>query len=1046
MIKRYLLFLISIWTSMMLYAQVNVNLRGQVLDENDLGLMGVNVSVKGSSRGIITDIDGNFSLASLSQKDVLVFSFVGYETQEVLVGNRHRINVHLKPLVSELNDVVVVAYGAQKKATLTGALSTVDVEKLTEVPVASVTNMLAGAVPGVTSVQTSGQPGKDAAALYIRGVGSMSASSSSPLVLVDGVERSFEQIDPNEIENMSILKDASATAVFGVRGANGVILITTKRGKSGKPSISFSSMNGIQQPMQYLKQVSSYDYARFWNIKQEMDGVTDPKKYFTREDIEAFRIGSDPIMHPSTNWLDYFFRDVFFQSKNNVSISGGTDDVRYFVSMGYMRQNGVLKSLGSLPYDNNFSMNRYNYRANLDFKLSPSTQMKLGVGGNLLDTREPNHDPNIKNPYNIVAIWATPMSGPGIVNGKRTIIPRGTFPVENTIDAFESYYGRGFSRNYAMSLNMDLELTQDLGKWVKGLSVSLKGAYDNNFAFKKIRNGGSYEYQEVYYRGNLDENGKWKPGVWTDPEFDKSLVYVPVGIESPLTYSETNTRDRSWYLEGRVNYNRTFGSHAIGGLLLYNQSRDYYPQTYKYLPRNYIGYVGRVTYGYQSKYLAEFNAGYNGSENFAPGKNRYGFFPSGSIGWVVTGEKFMEKVRWLDYLKLRASWGQVGNDKGSSRFMYKESIWEEEGGYSFGVNNPVYSPSFYFTTPGNAEVSWEVATKQNYGIDLQAFDNRLSLSVDYFFEHRKNILLPPKRTPSIIAMNMPDLNLGIVDNQGYEIALGWDEMLKNGLHYYAKATVSYAHNKIIYMDEVKPKYDYMAKTGGIVDRPTGLYKFVRLYQYDDFVKNEEGKLVLKPGLPKPYVNVAPGDCMYEDMNGNGVVDSDDQVATGYSTIPEYIFGLNAGLDYKGFHFDMQWTGATHVDKALYSDYRIPFTNAGTRGLLDYLHDGCWTPENQLGAKYPSPAEANEGWNYGNSTLWLMDSSYLRLKTLTIGYTFAGKSWLKALGAKSLGLMFTGYNLLTFSPMEFMDPESPAKYSTGNYPLIKVYSFGVNVKF
>lgn len=1036
-------FLLLAVSASSIYAQVRINLKGQVLDENNLGLMGVNISVKGSGHGVITGIDGNYELTSVSAKSVLVFSFVGYESQEVLVGNRQRINVHLKPLISELDDVVIVAYGVQKKETLIGALSSVDVEKMTEVPVASVTNLLSGSVPGIASVQTSGQPGKDAATLYIRGVGSLSSASSAPLVLVDGVERDFSQIDPNEIENMSVLKDASATAVFGVRGANGVILITTKRGQSGKPSISFSSMNGVQQPMSYLKQVSSYDYARFWNIKQQMDGKTDPKSYFSREDVEAFRIGSDPIMHPNTDWLDYFFRDVFFQTKNNLSISGGTDDVRYFVSMGYMYQNGVLKSLGSLPYDNNFNMNRYNYRANLDFKLSRSTQLKLGVGGNMVDTREPNT--SVKNPYNIVAIWSVPMAGPGIVNGVRTVIPKGTYPTENH-DAFESYYGKGYSRSYDMTLNMDLELTQDLGKWVKGLSVSVKGAYDNRFEIIKKREGGTYEYQEVYYKGNLSESGKWQEGTWTDPDFDKTLVYVPVGTETPLTYRESNERERSWYLEGRINYNRTFGDHAIGGLLLYNQSRDYYPSTYRYLPRNYIGYVGRVTYGYRSKYLAEFNAGYNGSENFAPGSKRYGFFPSGSIGWVVTGEDFMDNVHWIDYLKVRASWGQVGNDKGTTRFMYKESIWESENnGYSFGVNNPVYSPSFYYTMPGNTNVTWETATKQNYGIDIQAFRNRLSLSVDYFFEHRKDILLSPEKTPAIIAMDMPNLNLGEVDNQGYEIALGWGERLKSGFRYYANATVSYAHNKIVYMDEVRPKYDYMAKTGGIVDRPTGLYKFNRLYQYDDFI-NQDGKLILKPELPQPYVKVQPGDCMYEDLNGDHIVNGDDRMATGYSTIPEYIFGLNAGLDYKGFHFDMQWTGATHVDKALYSDYRIPFTNAGTRGLLDYLYEGCWTPENQLGAKYPSPAEVNESWNYDNSTLWLQDSSYLRLKTLTVGYTFTNKPWLKALGAKSLGLMFTGYNLLTLSPMKFMDPEAPAKYSSGSYPLIRVYSFGVNMKF
>ncbi|MDD3968284.1 MAG: SusC/RagA family TonB-linked outer membrane protein, partial [Proteiniphilum sp.] len=546
-----------------------------------------------------------------------------------------------------------------------------------------------------------------------------------------------------------------------------------------------------------------------------------------------------------------------------------------------------------------------------------------------------------------------------------------------------------------------------------------------------------------YYKSYFDSKGNMPA---TDPDYDKTLIYLPADRDTPLTYSEGRGRDQNWYIEGRADYNRSFGEHKVSGLLLYNQSRDYYPEAYIYIPRSYIGVVGRATYSYQKKYLLDINIGYNGSENFAPGKNRFGFFPAFSAGWVATEEKFMAGQDVFDYLKFRVSWGRVGNDKGiSSRFMYMPAVWQGAGGYSFGVNTPENIPAFGISRIGNPNVSWETADKQNYGMDLKSLDGRLSFNFDYFRERRRGILISPESTPAIIATALPNINIGKVDNHGYEVTVGWKDKIGREFDYYLNANVSFARNKIIYQDEVPKQFDYMNVTGGPTGRQTGVYKYLRLYQYDDFTQGAGGEMALKPELPQPYQTVYPGDAMYADLNGDNIVDGNDKCVTGYATRPEYTSGLNMGCNWKGLSFSMQWVGAAHVSRMYDIEYRIPFTNAGKRGLLTYFYEGCWTPENQQDAVYPRPAEESESWNSEPSTLWLQDASYIRLKSLNIGYTITDHRYLKKMGIHSLGISLSGYNLLTFSSLKYLDPESnPDRF--GDYPLIKLYSFGLNFSF
>ena len=1044
-----------------------ITVTGTVIDGvMNTGFPGATVTVKDTAIGQVTDIDGNYTITVPSRESVLVFSFLGYADQEVVVGDRTVIDVVLQEDNQTVDEVVVIAYGTQNKGLVTSAISSVGTKELVKSPAASVTNMLAGAMPGVSAVQTTGQPGADSASIQVRGSGSLTAGLSSPLILVDGVEREFSQIDPNEIESISVLKDASSTAVFGVRGANGVILVTTRRGSLGKPTINVSSSLGLQQPISLVEQVGSAEYAEFWNLRTTMDNNQTNTNYFTPEQIEAYRTGSDPIMYPNVNWMKEVFRDVFVQSKNNINISGGSENVKYFVSMGYLYQNGIMKHMPSLDYDNNYRYNRYNYRANLDVNLSPTTKMKLGVGGYVGKTQSPRMQASYdggSDGWILVLMWSTPWAGPGFVNGVRTLIPSSQNFIPTREVRRDGWFATanqgGYNQVYRTNLNLDLDITQDLKAITPGLTLSVKGAYDNVFTVTKTRAGGQRRTQEVYYRGHFSGDLNTAADFLlpeTDPDFDKTHVFTVGGIQvdTPLTYSESNGRAQSWYMEGRLNYERTFGDHRVSGLFLYNQSRNYYPGTYSYIPRGYIGYVFRATYSYKNKYMADVNIGYNGSENFAPGKTRYGMFPAVSAGWVVSQEEFMQRQKVLSYLKLRASFGRVGNDTGGTRFMYAQTVWSGSGSYSFGSTDPNTQTGMGMGTQSNPQVTWETADKQNYGVDMKFLDNRLSLTADYFREHRTGILITPTSRPNIAQISWPSMNIGIVNNQGYELQLGWNDTAGD-INYYVNANVSFARNKIIYMDEVAHTYSYMDYTGGstgVRELLSGygiggnLFKFERLYQYSDFIETSDGNLVLNPDLPTPSLNnPRPGDAMYADLNGDGVIDSNDRWVSGYGINPEYTFGLNAGLNWKGFSFSMQWVGAMNVSRFVYEYYRQPFTNSGSRGLLSFHYNNAWTYENPAGT-YPRPSDiqAYNDWNYNSSDLWLMDSSYIRLKNLTIGYTFTDAA-LKKAGISSLGLTLSGYNLLTFTGLKFVDPESVPN-NQGAYPLVKLYSLGVNINF
>ena len=1020
---------------------------GTVTDANGETVIGATVRVKGTTTGVITDVDGHYQIAVPDENAILEFSFIGYQTQEIKVNGRKNINVSLKENVQALDEVTVVAYGVQKKATLTGAISSVGTDALLKSPSASVANSLAGQLPGVSSMQPSGQPGADDAEIFVRGVGSLSEGGAAPLILVDGVERSFFQMDPNEIESVNVLKDASATAVFGVRGANGVILVTTRRGAEGKAKISVSSNVGLQVPTRVLDVADSYNTALCYNEALRNDGFAEDQMAFKAYDLERFRLGDDPIMYPNINWYKELTNKVAVQTQHNLNISGGTKKVRYFISLGFLYQNGLFKQLEGLDYDNNYNYTRYNYRANLDINLTSTTTLKFNMGGIVGNRREPTQ----KIWQNFASTW--PFSSPGLVDGKKVVHQETRYPnVAMSNQVFDKYYGSGYQRKLSNNMTFDLNLVQKLDFITKGLSVDIKGSYNTDYSY--IRQvGGHVETYTPFYKSEVDGSGL----DINDPGFDKTVVYRVSGQNSMNTYGDgSRSRGRDWYLEGSIRYNRKFGDHSVGALFLYNQSKKYYPKTYSDVPAAYVGYVGRVTYDYKSKYMAEFNVGHNGSENFAPDK-RFGTFPAGSIGYIVSEESFFPKNDYLTYLKLRASIGLVGNDNMSSnRFLYlpdaysvNDSGWlqqsyADKNGYIFGLTNKAYEVAAREIRLGNPNVTWETALKHNYGVDAYFFKDRLRLSADYFIEKRKDILIQQNTVPLFVAMGgglLPVVNMGKVDSKGYEVDLKWGDKV-NDFSYYINANVSYSKNKIVYQDEVEPNEPYQWRTGNEVGARYG-YVALGFYNKDDF--NEDG--TVRDDLPQPTLKVKPGDVKYADLNDDGIIDNDDQKKIGNPKRPAYTFGLNYGVEYKGFFASMNWTGVAECDIMMSNTYRDPFYNKQQGGTFyQYQVDGRWTEETAATAEYPRFTYNRNNNNQATSRVWLKDASYLKLKNLTVGYNVTSPKVLKAIGASKLTVQFTGYNLLTFDKLKVFDPEGELTRDDNTYPVMRIFSLGVNATF
>ncbi|MGC4233330.1 MAG: TonB-dependent receptor [Niabella sp.] len=979
-----------------------VEISGKVTSANQEPMFGVSVlSVLSAGAGTSTDADGNYSLVAYAN-DTLVFTAVGYKELRIPVDGRTVIDVTISEAESVLDDVVIVAYGQQKRVSLTGAMSTVTTRELRQSPVANLSNALAGRLPGLVTFQPSGEPGNDLSRLFIRGTSTL--NSTSPLVVVDGVlGRDFAQLDPNEVESLTILKDASATAVYGVRGANGVILVTTRRGKGGRPSISFTSEYGFQGAMTLPKYASSYDYARLYNEALQNDGVSDLP--YSEEDLEYYRIGADPYLYPNTDWIGTFLKDRTPMYRANLNISGGGERVRYFVSGSALTQDGLYNFTDENEYNTSLKFNRYNFRSNIDINVTKDFEVGLDLAGRVENRKYPGGDTWLI----FTILNRIPPTYP-IRNADGSLAGDGLNPmnplgmIANT--GYRSLYGNHLQGTYRMSHKLDFI--------TKGLSASAAFAFDAGFEYTFSR-WKDYAVYQLAYGG----------------------TYNKFGNETALATGKAYAYSRTVNFEGGLNYGRSFGAHNLTGLLLYNQNRRVTYNAPFDLPYDYKGYVGRFTYNYDERYFAELNLGYNGSEQF-PEEKRYGLFPSFSAGWVISNEAFYNDDAFVNFLKIRASYGQVGNDQmGARRYLYIPTYGNATG-YYFGPNMTGYS-GIAEGALANPAVTWERANKANLGIETNALNGRLSLTTDLFYEKRSNILATSGNIPYILGKSsgLPPVNMGVIENKGFEVELTYKNAASRELHWMVSGNFSFARNRVLNMDEEAREYAYQSRTGKRVGQRFGLVA-LGLYQSQEEIDNAPDVAWM------PKSALIPGDIRYKDVNGDGIVDSRDEVAIGHNiTIPEIMYGLSSRLNYKGADFSFLLQGAGNssffMDNFLFWEFR------GGNGKIIEWHLDRWTPETAATATYPALHMGESVNNHRFSTYWMRPRDYLRLKNLELGYTINTKR----IGINSVRIYANGMNLLTFSQVKLTDPENPSwgeALGTTTYPVQKVYNFGINVNF
>ena len=1012
--------------------QSNITVSGVVKDLNGIPLIGVTVSVLNTTTGTITDTDGKYEL-NVPANAELQFTYIGFVTVKVNVAGKRKVDVTMREDTQQLEEVVVVAYGVQKKETVTGSLASVTTKDLLQSPQANISNALAGRMPGLFAVQRSGEPGKDQSTIRIRGVGTFadSGNEQDPLVMVDGIESdNYNNIDPNEIENVTILKDASATAVYGVRGANGVILVTTKRGQQGAPRINVSTSVACTSFIDLRKSMNSYEYANSYNLGQAYDAYVTGNltRRFSDEVIEKYRTQSDPILYPDVNWTDLLVSDASYQTQTNINISGGTERVKYFFSAGYFTQDGLFNTDVYDPgYDYQLKYRRYNLRSNFDFNINKNLKVSFDLSTQMDDTRGPNWS---TSSFMNMLVTVPPIISPGVVDNKIVMVPTtAQIPASTPMVA----YMKGNHKDYANFLNGSIRVNYKMDYLTKGLAVRAAISYKNynNHIREYQRNGTSYE-------GKADGNG--------------GVVLIPGDDGSEVTrFGERYQKNRRVYFEGGIEYARRFGSHNVTGLVLYNQSKYYDPNLEFSVPQGYQGLVGRVTYGFKDRYLFEFNIGYNGTENFAEGK-RFGTFPAFSLGWVLSEESFFPKGEAVTFAKIRGSYGVVGNDKvGGSRFLYRptsytytadKNLFGSGDIYHFGEVGSSYQgyKGVYEGKLGNPDLTWEKAKKWNIGADMKFWGSRIGLVFDYFEERRNDILCNRGTVPNITGADFPAYNLGRMKNSGYEFELSYYDKVGD-FSYFVKGNYSFARNKILYKDEAPWEYSYRSATGL---RYGQIFGYVADGLYNTW---EEVNDPNRPTYMWSNNKIQPGDIKYKDINGDGVINDNDQVPIGYSNFPEKIFGFSFGGEFKNFDFSVLFQGASNVSTIASNVSRQGFNN--NRGAVQDLLKS-WTYEryaNGQEIKYPRFSVSDNGHNYMTSTYWLEDASYLRLKNVEIGYTWRNP-FFKRIGISSLRLYANGSNLLTWADLlPGKDPESPMMDNNNEpYPVTRTYNLGVSINF
>jgi Outer membrane cobalamin receptor protein len=986
---------------------------GRVFNQRQTALAGATVSSGQGKNTTSTDEDGQFTLKLDRQDSYFIVSLVGYVSQRVPLKASGDYTVVLADSVSALDEVVVVGFGTQRRASVVGAITTIEPKRLQIGTSRSMSNNLAGQLAGIIAVQRSGEPGYDNSNFWIRGISTF-GGSRSPLILVDGVERSLDNMDPEEIESFSILKDAAASAVYGVRGANGVILINTKRGKVGKPSVSARFEQGITSPVQLPKFIGAADYLEIMNSIREERGE---QGLYSKERIENIRNKTDPDLYPDVNWLDAVLRDHAGNSRGNVSVNGGSDILRYSLVTSYYREGGLIERDEKQAWNSSSRLNRYNVRSNVDINVSPTTLFRLNIGGYLQD--------RTRAPQSVDDLFQEAFTIPPYVHP--TIYSSGEIPrTPQRTNPWALATQRGYERISASKIESLFAVEQDLSFWLKGLKARGLFSFDRYSNTSVVRSKSPDYYNPAIGR---DENGKLQ------------LVIDSYGQEFLGYEKNSDWGDKSMYLEGAINYTQSFGNHNVEGMFLYNQ-RNY--DNGDLLPYRNQGIASRFSYNYNNRYIAEFNFGYNGSENFAPGK-RYGFFPSFALGWYISEEPFMEQLKTtISKLKLRGSYGLVGNDKlDGRRFAYITTI-NETGGYSWGLNNDFKRAGRMEGDQGNSNLTWETVAKSNIGVELGLW-RALEFQLDLFNENREDIFMQRRSIPGSSGFtNAPWANFGRVNNKGIDMSLELNKQLNPNFFLSVRSTFTYARNKILEQDE---PIAVVGSTRSSTGKPIGqLFGFIDEGLFTDADFSDVSNGTLRPDIPRhTFGPVRPGDIRYRDLNNDGVVDALDRTAIGGTEDPQIVFGFGSNLRYKGIDFGFFFQGISRTYRIIGGSNFIPGSANGAMGnIFDNVSDR-WTASNpSQDVFYPRLSDYQSANNNLASTWWLRDMSFVRLRNVEVGYSLPSKL-LDHLSIRNFRIFLRGNNLLTISDFKLWDPELGSNNGM-RYPIMKSVSMGLELNF
>lgn len=998
-----------------LHAQQQGEISGLILDIEGQPMVGVTVLVKNTTQGTTSASDGRYELQNLTLGATIVFSFLGYQTEEFVYQGQTVHNVVMRQASTEMEDIVIVGYGVQKKETVTGALSGVKPQVLERTATVSLSNSIGGSMPGIITRQSSSEPGNDSAAIFIRGMGTW--QNMNPLILVDGVERDMNLINVAEIESITVLKDASATAVYGVRGANGVILINTKKGKMGKPQVIFRTEFAMLHGLRFPQYISGYEFASLMNEATRNGGGPDATLPWTGEELQKFRDGSDPYLYPDTDWIGDVLKKNSFQTINNLSISGGNEIVRYFVNVGYTSQSGLFREDPNYDYRTNSKSDRYNFRSNVDVNVSKNLVLSLGVGGIIQDKTYPGTASNeifaqIRQVSPIQMPRQNPDGTPGSAGSAVYLNPWAL--------ATQS----GYSKQFINTLQGTFNLSWDLSSLVtKGLSLSAKFSYD------------------YYYFNNVNRHIVYGMKRYMGKDAGGNDIYMNVRNAESMAYGISSASNRAYYYDIGLNYDRTFGRHHVMAMLLFNR-RDYKDLTAGNsmfnLPYRRQGLAGRLTYDYAGRYMAEFNFGYNGSENFRKG-NRYGFFPSLSLGWAMSNEGFWQRSDFLKdiYFKLRGSYGVVGNDQISNdRFLYLSTVSTTANGAYFGSSQSLIVG--YNEYKIGSDVTWEKAYKADVGFELRLLKDRLSLQGDFFDEDRRDILLARSSIPNVTGIaSSVYANLGQVHNRGVDAVLEWRDTTPGGFYYSFYGNFTYAHNYIVEDDTPHPRYDWLDTRGRRIGQPFG-YIALGFFSCEEEIADSPTQTFM--------TEVRPGDVKYLDLNKDGKITPDDRAPIGFARTPEIMFGFGGSMAYKGVDFSFSFTGATRVSTFLMTEDMLPYSLEYPRyNISREYYDNRWIPgaADNSKAKYPAVINGNNPNNYQLSTLYMRDASYLRLKSAEIGYTLPER-WSRKLHIEKIRIFVNGTNLFCIDGLKIVDPE--ADTGTGNYPQQRTINGGVQINF